>query len=254
MTEFSEALKSWRKLRRYSQLELALQADISGRHLSFLETGRSSPSREMVIRLSETLQLPLDARNLFLAQAGFAAKYSEHDWTDYEMQPIRRAVERMLATHMPYPGLAVDRLWRVVDANQAAKQLFGHFGVGIGDSVLDLMLSEVLPAAIENWEEVASAAVERLRAESLSHGRVPELDRAAQQLAQQVAGTINISSPVVPTVLSFGDVRLSLFATIAQFGTPKDVVLDDLKIELYFPMDPETEAFFAGVATNANEH
>lgn len=118
MTEFAETLKSWRKIRRYSQLDLATAAEISGRHLSFLETGRSRPSREMVLRLSETLRLPLDARNQFLTQAGFATKYGDHSWTDAEMTPIRQAVERTLSNHMPYPGLAVDRLWRIVQTNQ----------------------------------------------------------------------------------------------------------------------------------------
>ena len=109
MTQFAQSLKTWRTARRLSQLDLALEAEISARHLSFLETGRSNPSREMVIRLGEALQMPLDARNQFLTHAGFAARYQGRDWNDAEMSPVRRAVSRQLERHMPYPGLALDR-------------------------------------------------------------------------------------------------------------------------------------------------
>lgn len=244
MTEFSQSLKTWRKLRRFSQLDLAMEAEISGRHLSFLETGRSRPSRDMVLRLSETLQLPLDVRNQFLTQAGFAAKYGEHSWTDAQMEPIHRAIERTLTNHLPYPGLALDRSWRIVQANKTGLALFGQFGLGIGDSLVELMVSEALPHVIENWPEVAQAVAARLRADSLAQGGVPEFDRAATHLAQYAQTSERAMSPVIPTVVSIGGVRLSMFATIAQFGTPEDVTLDDMKVELYFPMDEETEQAF----------
>ena len=244
MGEFAETLKSWRKMRRYSQLDLALEAEISGRHLSFLETGRSRPSRDMVIRLSETLQLPLDARNQMLTQAGFAAKYGDHAWSDAEMSPIRQAVERTLANHMPYPGLALDRQWRVVQINQTAAALFGSFGLGVGANLLDLLLSDVMPNVVENWPEVAQALAARLRVESLAQGGVAEFDRAATQLAQVGAPSVRAKSPVIPTIVALGDMRLTMFATIAQIGTPEDVTLDDFKVELYFPMDDETDSAF----------
>ena len=240
MTEFAETLKSWRKIRRYSQLDLATETEISGRHLSFLETGRSRPSREMVLRLSETLQLPLDARNQLLTQAGFASKYGDHIWTDAEMAPIRQAVERTLSNHMPYPGLAVDRLWRIVQTNQTAATLYGQFGIGIGDSLVDLMMSDLLPQVVENWPDVAQAAAARLRVESLAQGGVPEFDRAAEHLTKFGARSDRAKSPVIPTIVTLGDNRLTMFATIAQIGTPENVMLDDFKIELYFPMDDQT--------------
>lgn len=244
MTEFSEGLKAWRKIRRYSQLDLAAEADISGRHLSFLETGRSHPSREMVLRLSEALQLPLGARNQLLTHAGFAARYGDHKWTDAEMAPIRKAVQRTLANHMPYPGLAVDRKWRIVQINTAASALYGQFGVGIGDSLVDLMVSDSLPDIVENWPEVAQAAAARLRLESRAQGGVPEFDRAAAHLARSGTDTGRTSNPMTPTIVSLGDIRLTMFAVIAQIGTPEEIVLDDLKIELYFPMDQETDRAF----------
>ncbi|WP_342076001.1 helix-turn-helix transcriptional regulator [Yoonia sp. SS1-5] len=242
MTGFPNSLKSWRKARRLSQLDLALEADVSGRHVSFLETGRAQPSREMVMRLGEALQMPLEARNHMLTQAGFAARYGGRDWSDTEMNPIRRAVERMLTCHMPFPGIAVDRLWTIRQANEAARALFGMFGVGVGDSLLALMTSDVLPPVIENWPEVAHHAAARLRVESMAQGGVPELDQAAAALAQVGGHTGGDAGPVIPTIFNAGDTRLSLFATIAQFGTPDDITLDDLKIELYYPMDDDTAA------------
>jgi len=244
MTEFCRSLKSWRAARRFSQLELAMEADISARHLSFLETGRAQPSREMVARLGDALQLPLDARNQLLTHAGFAVRYKGRDWNDQSMLPIRRAIDQMLHQHMPFPGMAVDRLWMVREANPAALHLFAPFGVGIGGSLLDLMTSEALPKVVENWPEVAHQAAKRLRTESLAQGGIEALDRVVDYLSKAPAPSANTSEPVIPTILRMGDLRLSFFATIAQFGTPEDLLLDDLKIELYFPSDDATEQVF----------
>ena len=244
MTLFAETLKSWRKMRRLSQLDLAAHADISGRHLSFLETGRARPSRGMVLRLSEALQMPLDASNQFLTQAGFAAKYGKHKWSDDQMAPIRQAVERTLSNHMPYPGLALDGRWRILQANQTATGLFGQFGYGVGDSLIDLMVSGILADIVENWPVVAQAAAARLRVESVAQGGVPEFDRASSHLAQFGSQPERAKNPVIPTIFSVGGMRLSMFATIAQIGTPEEVMLDDFKIELYFPMDKETGKAF----------
>lgn len=244
MTDFPQTLKSWRAARRYSQLDLANEAEISGRHLSFLETGRARPSREMVNRLGEALRLPLHARNQMLTHAGFAVRYDRRSWSDDEMAPIRRAVDRMLETHLPYPGLAIDRLWTIRQANSTALSLFGLFDIGIGDSLIDLMLSDFLPPMVDNWPEVARHAAARLRAESVAQGGMAELERAIGQLEKAGGAVDTPSGPVVPTVIRHDDMRLSMFATIAQFGTPEDITLDDLKIELYFPMDDATAKTF----------
>ena len=248
MSHFAESLKTWRSYRRFSQLDLALEADISARHLSFLETGRANPSRDMVVRLGEALQLPLDARNQLLTNAGFAVRYRGRDWQDADMAPVRRAVSRQLERHLPYPGLAVDRHWTIREANAVALGLFGGLGFGIGDSLLDMMMSETLPLAVENWPEVAHHAAIRLRTESAALGGVPEFDRVIRHLSDVPLPKSMPTGPVIPTRLKLGDVRLSMFATIAQFGTPEDLLLDDLKVELYFPMDDATEATFVEMA------
>lgn len=248
MNDFSTTLRTWRATRRYSQLDLAIEAEISARHLSFLETGRARPSREMVVRLGEALELPLDARNQMLTHAGFAIRYTARDWDDKAMEPIRRAVSRQLQRHMPYPGMALDRLWNIREANPAALALFAPFGICVGGSLLQLMMLEVLPQVIENWPEVAHHAALRLRTESAAQGGIPEFTEAIQYLTSAAAVHTPTATPVVPTVLTMGDQRLSMFATISQFGTPEDLLLDDLKIELYYPMDDATAEIFEALA------
>lgn len=228
-----------------SQLDLSTEANVSARHISFLETGRSHPSPEMIGRLGDALQLPLTIRNQMLTDAGFAARYPTRPWEAESMAPVRMAVDHMLQSHSPYPALALDRLWRVLQMNQAAKALFGLVGLEGGGSLLELMVSDTLPPVVENWPEVAHGAAQRLRTESTAQGGVPELDRVADQLTRRAGlrrdARATEAAPVLSTVLRMGDMRLSLFATIAQFGTPEDLALDDLKIELYFPADEATK-------------
>ncbi|WP_299610651.1 helix-turn-helix domain-containing protein [uncultured Tateyamaria sp.] len=242
MTDFPGTLRTWRKARRFSQLDLAGEADVSTRHISFLESGRARPSRDMIGRLSDALTLPLDARNQMLTHAGFAARYPARAWDDADMAPIRAAVGHMLQAHSPYPAVAVDKLWTVIDMNGPAKLLFGTLGLDLGGSLLDLMMSDTLPSLVENWPDVAHHACQRLRTESAAQGGVPALDRVADYLGAVPGRKHTPTSPVIPTILNTGHMRLSIFATIAQFGTPEDVALDDLKVELYFPADAESDA------------
>lgn len=237
MTDFPGTLRTWRKARRLSQLDLAGEANVSARHISFLESGRAQPSREMIARLSDAMGLPLDARNRMLTHAGFAARYPGRDWNGDEMAPIRAAVDHMLAAHDPYPGLALDGRWRVQAMNAAARTLFGQLGVTVGDSLLDLMMSDTMPDVVENWPEVAHHVCQRLRTESAAQGGVAAFDRVADHLGAVPRRTTPPRSPVVPTILRLGDTRLSIFATLAQFGTPEDITLQDLTVELYFPAD-----------------
>jgi transcriptional regulator with XRE-family HTH domain len=241
MTDFPDALKVWRRTRRFSQLELAAEANVSARHIAFLETGRARPSPAMIGRLGEALQIPLAARNQMLTLAGFATRYPARQWDASEMAPIRAALEHTLEQHAPYPGIAIDRMWTVVRLNRPAKFLFGQLGMVEGSSLLDLMASDELPPLIENWPDVAHHAAQRLRTESAAQGGVTNLDRLAEKLAAVPGGSGKPIGPVTPTIYRTGTMRLSLFAIIAQFGTPEDLALDDLKIELFFPADPETE-------------
>ncbi|TPG42621.1 XRE family transcriptional regulator [Sphingomonas koreensis] len=241
MTDFADILKRWRKTRRLSQLGLAMQADVSARHIAFLETGRARPSAAMIGRLGDALRLPLDVRNQMLTRAGFAQRYVSRQWDAEDMAPVRAALDYSLHRHDPYPALAVDRLWSVIALNAPARTLFGALAIDEGSSLLDLMTSDALPPFIENWPEVAYHAARRLRTESAAQGGVERLDHAADMLAS-VPGARQIPlGPVMPTIYRIGEVRLSLFSIIAQFGTPDDMTLDDLKIELYFPCDSQSD-------------
>jgi transcriptional regulator with XRE-family HTH domain len=241
---FGELLKDWRTQRRMSQLDLGLTANVSARHISFLETGRSKPSRAMVLQLSETLEVPRAARNNLLNAAGFVEAYRARDMNAPDMAPIREAVAWTLLRHEPYPAIALDRHWYVVQANSSATRLLGAVGFKTGESLLQALThSEKFRTALDNWPEVARYLVSRLRIESAQLGSDPVLIDAANALARDIElheTDQQAMSAVVPTRYRFNGKVLSLFSTIAQFGTAEDIALADLKIELMFPADDST--------------
>lgn len=241
MNQFPQTLKTWRKARHLSQLDLALEADVSARHISFLETGRAQPSRDMIARLGAAMDLPLSTRNQMLTHAGFAPRYDARAWDASDMAPIRAALDHILDNHAPYPAFAADRLWTIQRLNEPASKLFSLMGIAEGSSLLELVTSDTLPSMIENWPEVAHHTAQRLRLESTAQGGVPELDAAVDHLSRVPPPNTPTLGPVIPTIYATGPMRLSLFSTIAHFGTPEDITLDDLKIELFFPADRETE-------------
>jgi transcriptional regulator with XRE-family HTH domain len=242
MARFGEMLKSWRETRRLSQLQLACEASVSARHISFLETGRSRPSRDMVLHLSEVLAVPRPSRNGLLAAAGFAPVYAAEPPDSDVLQPVLAAMSRLLVQHEPYPGVILDGLWCLRDLNRSARRLFGLAGLGPGDSLLDAMAEpDWGTGVVENWGEVGHHAMVRLRAESLQAGGIAALDEAAARLAADPVVAAwkpdEPLPPVVPTIYRAGDLRLSLFSTIAQFRGAEDIAVADLHIELMFPAD-----------------
>lgn len=245
MQAFGDHLRRWRTLRRMSQLDLALEAGVSSRHLSFLETGRAGPSRGMILQLADALAVPRAERNLMLTAAGHAPVYTARALDDPELAPVARAVRRLIERHDPYPALVMDRLWTITALNDGGARLFGAVGLGVGASLLDAMAGPAR-AAIVNWAEVGHHALMRLRAESLAGGGIAELDRAAEALAADpeiAAFTPATPLPaMVPTVFSLGETTLSFASVFAQFGSAEDIALSELKIELMFPADAATEA------------
>ncbi len=252
MTLFPETLKTWRNARRLSQLDLAVEAQVSARHISFLETGRAHPSREMVGRLCDALQLPHTIHNQLLTHAGYVPRYLSRDWHVEEMAPIRAAIAHTLKAHAPYPGFVINKIWTILEMNRPAERLFGIIGVTVGTSPIDLIMADRLQPFIENWPEVAHHSAQRLRMESAAQGGIPEFDLAAAKLAKVPHPKDRKLKPIVPTIYRVGDVRLSLFATIAQFGTPEDLALDDLKLEMFFPADAQTKASLEGLELASN--
>jgi len=242
-------MKDWRQRRRMSQLDLGLAANVSARHIAFLETGRARPSRSMVLQLSEALQMPRQSRNDMLQAAGFASAYRASALTDEAMVAARAAVDWTLQRHNPYPAFAIDRWFTLVAANPAAQRLFIGAGVtlGPGDSLLDAMsVGGPLRQVIVNWPDVARQVAARLKTESLHLGGDSVLDAAAASLRADVPSVHPAEAgplpAFVPTDIRFGDTVLSLLSIVAQFGTAEDMTITDLRIELMFPANEATRA------------
>jgi MmyB-like transcription regulator ligand binding domain len=197
----------------------------------------------MIGRLGDALQLPLPIRNQLLNEAGFAARYSGRNWGDEEMAPIRAAIAHTMAAHAPFPAFAIDKSWTIFKMNRPAQKLFGVLGLAEGTSIIDHIMADRFAFLVENWPEVAHHSAQRLRTESAAQGGISEFDLAAAKLAEVPYSKSEGLKAVVPTIYRVNDIRLSLFATIAQFGTPEDLTLSDLKIELFFPTDSETEIY-----------
>jgi transcriptional regulator with XRE-family HTH domain len=260
---FGTRLTEWRERRRESQLSLALAAGVSQRHISFMESGRAQPSREMVVHLSEVLDLPLRARNELLAAAGFAPLYAERPLADAEMRAALAALERIITHHEPFPALVVDRAWRIVMHNRSAGFLMAEvFGDDAPralttDGQVNFMRMMFEPTQmrprIRNWGLVAQRLIERLRREAGGDDQSPSA-RLLRELQATVHATIWAKSeqaglpPTLNLELQLGSATLRLFNTITTFGTPQDVGLHELRIEMSFPCDVETETFFERAA------
>ena len=256
MTAFAAApiglqLRDWRTRRRMSQLDLALEAGVSARHLSFLETGRSKPSRDMVLRLCEELSIPLRDRNGLLLAAGFAPAYQERPLEAPEMEPVRRAVAQVLTGHEPFPAAVVDRWWNLVAANRNVSVFLegvaGHLLEAPANVFRASLHPEGMAPRIVNLAEWRGHLLDRLRREVAATA-----DARLAELLEEVEGypRPRDSAPprppqgaiAVPLVLRHGDRELAFFSTVATFGTPLDVTVSELMIESFFPANPETAA------------
>src|SRR5215207_7152336 len=251
-----DQLRHWRTRRRMSQLDLALEAGVSARHLSFLETGRSRPSREMVLRLAEELEVPLRDRNQLLLAAGFAPAYEERPLEAPEMEPVRRAVAQVLTGHEPFPAAVVDRWRNLVAANRNVSLFLDGVDPRLLEppaNVLRLSLHpDGMAPRIVNLAEWRGHLLDRLRREvaATADGRLSALleevegfprprDAAPPRPPQ---GAI-----AVPLVLRHGDRELTFFSTVATFGTAVDVTVAELSIEAFFPADAPTATFLHGL-------
>ncbi|QSN63736.1 helix-turn-helix domain-containing protein [Caballeronia sp. M1242] len=243
-------LREWRQRRRMSQLELACIADVSTRHLSFIESGRSVPSRDMLIRLAEQLDVPLRERNALFLAAGYAPLYKERAFADPDLEPARRAVELVLKGHEPYPALAVDRHWTMIAANAALQPLVASADASLlapPVNVLRLALHPLgLASVIENWHEWRAHLLARLHRQIDVSGDptlAALLDELEAYPAPPHAGRVErgaTDSVVVPLRLRTEFGVLSLISTTTVFGTPVDITLSELAIEAFFPADDAT--------------
>ena len=245
-------LRAWRQRRRRSQLDLALEAEVSTRHLSCVETGRAAPSREMLLRLADRLEVPLRERNALLLAGGYAPMYPERALADPSMAAARRAVDLILAGHMPYPAIAVDRWWNLVAHNPAmAPLLAGVDPALLQPPVNPLRISlhpQGLAPLIINLGQWRSYLLDRLR-RLVSNTGDPELARLLHELAgwPPLPGETASGAPdsAMHDVVALLRVRsplgeLALFSTITVFGTPIDITLSELALEAFYPADAAT--------------
>ena len=244
-------LRDWRHRRHLSQLDLACDAEISTRHLSFIETGRSSPSRDMVLRLAERLDVPLRARNTLLAAAGFAPVFAERPLADPALDSARIAIDHLLAAHAPFPALAVDRHWTLVASNDAARRLMSAVDLSrFGPSVNVLRLSlhpDGLASRIVNFAQWRAHILSRLRRQ-VDISADPVLDALCAELTAYPipSGTAaatdasHYGDVIIPLRLATEVGVLSFLSTTTIFGTPVDVTLSEIALESFFPADPET--------------
>jgi transcriptional regulator with XRE-family HTH domain len=248
-------LREWRQRRRLSQLELALEAEISTRHLSFLETGRSQPSREMLLHLAEQLEIPLRHRNVLLNAAGFAAIFPERKLNDPELVRVREAVDVVLKAHLPFPALAIDRHWTLVASNGALKPLLRGVKADLLEEPLNVLRLTLHPSGLAprlgNYHEWRAHTLAKLRRQVAVSGDpvladlLEELRRFAPPDGVGPKPTPSESNGdpqrlVVPFQLVTDAGTVSFFSTTTVFGTAVDVTLSELSLELFYPADANT--------------
>jgi transcriptional regulator with XRE-family HTH domain len=253
MSGIGVLLRQWRKSRRLSQLALAAEATVSLRHLCFIETGRARPSRTMVLRLAEALDVPLRERNALLLAAGFAPMYYESALDGPELAAVRGALDAILGQQEPFPAVVMDRDWNIRQTNVAATTLFerlgaGHSGPPGEPNVLRMMLHpEGVRRYVVNWPDVAEALIRRVRREAV--GGVT--DERARRLLGEVLAYPGVPQPpaaaddkpllpVVPVRFARDGAEFAYFSTVTTLGTAQDITLQELRIECFHPADEAT--------------
>jgi transcriptional regulator with XRE-family HTH domain len=257
-----EMLRAWRAKRRLSQLEVGLTAGVSSRHLSFIETGRARASAELLVALADVLDVPLRERNALLLAAGYAPRYSETPFDAPGMAAMQQAIARVLDAHDPFPGIALDRHWNIVVANRAAHRLVSVVPPELAQPVPNVFRLGLHPRGIaaltanfDDWGRHLLRELQRLADSALDEGAAALLDEVraypnVQALLRAPVPLPRLPQLLVPCVLDLGGQRLSLFTTLATFGSPRDVTLAELTVELFYPADAATEAALRATATD----
>jgi transcriptional regulator with XRE-family HTH domain len=249
---FGPLLREWRQRRRLTQLDLGLAAEVSARHLSFLETGRARPSREMVLHLSEELDVPLRARNELMIAAGFAPAYSEHGFEDDELAEVRRSLQLILTGHEPNPAVLVDGSWNLVAANRAAAVLVELVDPELLTGKANVLRASLHPRGlaphVDDLAEYAAHLVSRLRRQA-QRSATTGLRALLGELVGYCrdAGIDPTAQPrdriVLPLRLRHPDGPLAFFSTVSVLGAPLDVTLDEVAVETFFAADEATAAY-----------
>jgi len=252
---FTTELRRWRKIRNLSQQDLALAADVSQRHVSWLENAKSVPSREMVIRLSDAMDIPLRERNRFLNSAGFAPLYTENGLDAPAMESVNHVLKNILEHHEPYPAFVLDRFWNIQMQNKSADSFLGVLGENselwqaIGDdgkrNIALLTLHPLgLKPIISNWDEIALKLVQRLRKEAIDSG-----DNAVKAQYEELARLVPFTDehhvdpllPVLTIKIKLGQAELGFCSVISTLGTAQDITANEIRVETFYPIDKQTE-------------
>jgi len=256
---FGALLRGWRQRRRFTQLSLALEAEVSTRHLSYLENGRAKPSREMIAVLTSVLDVPLAHRNEMLLCAGLAPQYPSTELDDSTARHVRTAVEFLLLRHHPYPSMVVDEAWDVVMANDAYVQLGCFFRGAQGpppdpqrvhrgapvqgsNALLPLFEDESLRARVRNLPEFAAMVLTHVRLAARTHAGAKDVEARIRRVVGVLPNSATPFPPVIPLCLDVEGEPLTLFSTMTMLGTSADVVLSSVRIETQFPADPRSDA------------
>jgi transcriptional regulator with XRE-family HTH domain len=250
-----DLLRAWRARRGCSQLDLSLDIGVSQRHISFIESGRSAPSRAMLLGIAQALDVPLRDRNALLLAAGFAPAYAEPAWNAAEMRIVNRALERMLRQHEPFPAIVMDRHWNVLMRNAFAARFFGLFidmaARGAQRNLLHLLFDpDGLRPFVANWIQVAGILFERIGREAVggvvddkTRALIAELKAYPDVRADFEAAPSATASPVLPIGFVLKGRQLNYFSMVATVGTPQAVAAQELRLECMFPADDATEAW-----------
>src|SRR5580698_2203897 len=247
--QLGELLRYWRHERGKSQLDLSLDTGISQRHLSFVESGRSAPSRDFLTIVSDALNIPLRERNVLLLASGFAPQFSEERIDAEQMAIVTRAIDRMLRQHEPHPALVLDRYWNVIRTNDATPRFFGSF-VDLEKrpkprNLLDLMFDPAgMRPFVEDWEKVAAGLLQRVRREAVGQVVDVELAKLLKRMREypgvaELRPPLAPQSPVLPIVFRRGTQRLSYFSLITTVGTPQCITAQELRVECMYPINVE---------------
>jgi transcriptional regulator with XRE-family HTH domain len=246
-----ELLRQWRQRRGISQLDLAIAADVSARHVSLVETGKSTPSANMILRLADQLHVPLRERNRLLLAAGLAPRYAERPLDDDALSAARDAVRRVLHAHEPYPALVFDRRWNIVMTNRAVDPFFAQVAPDLLRPPVNLVRLGLDPrglaSMVVNLADVRAVFRTRI-SRQLATAPDPELTAIYEELlAPELDDTSSQrvdADVVIPMIIRVHGRELRLFSTITTFGTPMDITLDEVAIESYYPADAQSAAYF----------
>ncbi|MGV9764088.1 helix-turn-helix domain-containing protein [Micromonospora tulbaghiae] len=246
-----ELLRQWRQRRGLSQLDLAIAADVSARHVSLVETGKSKPSSDMILRLADQLHVPLRDRNRLLLAGGFAPRYAESPLDHNALSAVHDAVRRVLHAHEPYPAVVFDRRWNIVMTNRAVDPFFAQAAPDLLRPPINLVRLGLDPRGfgrmVVNLADVRAVFRTRI-SRQLATAPDPELTALYEELLApepQNTSSQRIEPDVVlPMILRVGGRELRLFSTITTFGTPMDITIDEIAIESYYPADAESAAYF----------